>query len=169
MGTFCPYSFDDVEMGDQQANVKKANVISTFWVVILVQKIKQGAGGLRFQVDFFLACMWKLLFPDEIKNPKQGETHHFMYKQSMVQMELLFINICSKSPKKKKLWIKTTSQHHQNWNIMPLNSHIWGFYSKRIYDHGNKSEGSRVTFHRQRRHFSKHVHKSRWTLSHTVN
>ena len=44
-------------MGDQQANVKKANVISTFWVVILVQKIKQGAGGLRFQVDFFLACM----------------------------------------------------------------------------------------------------------------
>lgn len=54
--------------------------------------------------------MWKFLFPDEIKNPKQGETHHFMYKQSMVQMELLFINICSKSPKKKKK--KAVNKNH---------------------------------------------------------
>ena len=29
-GTFCPRSFDDVEMGDQQANTKKANMIFNF-------------------------------------------------------------------------------------------------------------------------------------------
>ena len=62
-GTFCPRSSDDVEMGDQQANAIKANVISTFWVVILVQKIKQGVGGVAVSSRFFFGMYVKALIP----------------------------------------------------------------------------------------------------------
>lgn len=57
-------------------------------------------------VDFHLGRVQNHLVMGPIspkrKNKPQGKFDtSFMYKRSMVQMELLFINICSKSSKKK--------------------------------------------------------------------
>lgn len=66
------------------------------------KELRGGGGDLRrsFGMRAKSLTHGPHLSETETTNPKRSSTHLFMYKWSTVQMELLFINICSQSPKK---------------------------------------------------------------------
>lgn len=99
-GNFSSCSLGDTEMADWQANAERANISFDFLGSDLGTETVKGGFKRVFGTCTKSFLLRPRISPTEITNPKRSSTHLFMYKRLVVQMELHFISICSKSPQK---------------------------------------------------------------------